>query len=281
MTADAKVGLLLGLFFIVVIAFLVNGLPEFIRQENTSPPAASIPTPTAEDIVLDNQVSQAVHRLYPSPRQRQTQPPLEQTVIEPVAEAIEVTPPVMPIANEAASDGPLVVQTHDLVNQTSVEYQTPKVSTDKSKTHVVGSGENLAVIAQKYYGSEQGNRRIVIQKLYEANTRVLKSPHRVCVGQKLTIPPLHTLMQEPVIIKAPDPTQKILDRHPGTFERVTSHKSKTTPEYIIQDGDNLWQIAKEFLGDGNRYKEILQFNANAIRNADDLRVGMRIKIPPK
>jgi hypothetical protein len=38
MTADAKVGLLLGLFFIVIIAFLVNGLPNFIQEENTSPP---------------------------------------------------------------------------------------------------------------------------------------------------------------------------------------------------------------------------------------------------
>ncbi len=29
MTADAKVGLLLGLAFIVIIAFLINGLPDF------------------------------------------------------------------------------------------------------------------------------------------------------------------------------------------------------------------------------------------------------------
>ena len=45
MTADAKVGLLLGLFFIVIIAFLVNGLPNFIQKENTSPPNAAIVTP--------------------------------------------------------------------------------------------------------------------------------------------------------------------------------------------------------------------------------------------
>ena len=31
MTTDAKVGLLLGLVFIVIIAFLINGLPDFLK----------------------------------------------------------------------------------------------------------------------------------------------------------------------------------------------------------------------------------------------------------
>ena len=35
MTSDAKVGLLLGLVFIFIIAFLINGLPRF-RSENNS-----------------------------------------------------------------------------------------------------------------------------------------------------------------------------------------------------------------------------------------------------
>jgi hypothetical protein len=35
MTSDAKVGLLLGLFFIFVIAFIINGLPRFRSDTNT------------------------------------------------------------------------------------------------------------------------------------------------------------------------------------------------------------------------------------------------------
>ena len=34
MTSDAKVGLLLGLFFIFVIAFIINGLPRFHNDTN-------------------------------------------------------------------------------------------------------------------------------------------------------------------------------------------------------------------------------------------------------
>jgi hypothetical protein len=77
MTADAKIGLLLGLFFIVIIAFLVNGLPNFVQREHTSPASATIATPTGPDIVLDNSISGAVHRLY-EPRQS-VQPQHEST----------------------------------------------------------------------------------------------------------------------------------------------------------------------------------------------------------
>ena len=63
MTADAKVGLLLGLFFIVIIAFLVNGLPNFIQKEHTSPSNVSIITKTGQDIVLDNGTIHTIEKM--------------------------------------------------------------------------------------------------------------------------------------------------------------------------------------------------------------------------
>ncbi|MHC4808452.1 MAG: hypothetical protein ACYTBX_19635, partial [Planctomycetota bacterium] len=36
MTSDAKVGLLLGLVFIFIIAFLINGLPRFRSESNNN-----------------------------------------------------------------------------------------------------------------------------------------------------------------------------------------------------------------------------------------------------
>ena len=36
MTSDAKIGLLLGLVFIFVIAFVINGLPSFRDATNSS-----------------------------------------------------------------------------------------------------------------------------------------------------------------------------------------------------------------------------------------------------
>jgi len=276
MTADAKVGLLLGLFFIVIIAFLVNGLPNFIEQERTSPPAASIPTPTAEDIVLDNRISETVHRLYPSRVQpRPAESPAEGTVPQPAAEAVVVAQ-APPAVVELPAQTPVVIQTDQLT--TPVARPVP---TQKSKSHVVATGENLALIAQKYYGAEQGNRRVVIQKLYEANSGVLKSPDRVCVGDKLIIPPLETLSAPERVVKAPDPAKGLLDKFGDMLESVKQPQPKAQAEYIIQPGDNLWKIAEEMLGDGKRHKEIQQFNKSTISGPDDLQVGMRILIPPK
>ena len=36
MTTDAKIGLLLGLVFIVIIAFVINGLPSFHRSPSSN-----------------------------------------------------------------------------------------------------------------------------------------------------------------------------------------------------------------------------------------------------
>jgi len=33
MTSDAKIGLLLGLVFIIIIAFVINGLPDFLQPD--------------------------------------------------------------------------------------------------------------------------------------------------------------------------------------------------------------------------------------------------------
>ena len=56
MTADAKVGLLLGLSFIVVIAFLVNG-PTYFTNSDKSEVETAVPAPSGRSIVIDQAVA--------------------------------------------------------------------------------------------------------------------------------------------------------------------------------------------------------------------------------
>ncbi len=275
MTADAKVGLLLGLFFIVIIAFLVNGLPNFIREENTSPPNASIIAPTGQDMVLDNSASEAVHRLHPRrvADQRTTQPPQETIVLE---SSPKQTPQVEIPDLVPQRQAPVVI-----VNNPPAVVQEV-AGAPKAKTHVVKSGEILPVIAKLYYGEDQGNRRIVIQKLYEANTSVLKSPDRVCVGQKLTIPSLDELLNTSGgVVKAPGPTKGVFEKIAEVFKPVEKKDIGSISEYVVREGDDLWSIAKQNLGDGKRYAEIVRLNKGKIKNANDIVVGARLKIPPQ
>lgn len=276
MTADAKVGLLLGLFFIVIIAFLVNGLPNFIQEENTSPANASIVTRTGQDMVLDNSVPRAAHRLYPSraaASQRITEAPQEMVVLD---SSPEQTPQVEIPDLVPQRQTPMVTQnTPSAVVQEVAE--SPKV-----RTHVVKSGEILPVIAKHYYGPEEGNRRVVIQRLYEANTSVLKSPDHVRVGQKLTIPPQEELLNpSDNVVKAPSASEELLKKASAILKWADKKDTTSISEYTVREGDNLWSIAQQKLGDGNRYKEIARLNKSKIKSANDVVIGTRLIIPPQ
>lgn len=62
----------------------------------------------------------------------------------------------------------------------------------------------------------------------------------------------------------------------GTFESISSEPqnssggssggSSSTFQYTVVSGDNLWNLAKKFLGAGNKYTEIYNANAESIEN---------------
>lgn len=77
-----------------------------------------------------------------------------------------------------------------------ITEETPKETVDKiseelkegndsskSKTYVVKSGDTLSKIAKNYYGNAND-----YDKIYQANKDILKSPHKISVGQELKIP---------------------------------------------------------------------------------------------
>lgn len=59
---------------------------------------------------------------------------------------------------------------------------------------------------------------------------------------------------------------------------IAMEADKTPTEYTVKAGDSLWKIAKELLGNGSRYGEIIALNG--IKN-DVIRVGQVLKIPKK
>jgi len=47
----------------------------------------------------------------------------------------------------------------------------------------------------------------------------------------------------------------------------------------VREGDSLWRIAAERLGNGSRYNEIAKLNADVLDDEDTLAVGMRLRLP--
>lgn len=84
-------------------------------------------------------------------------------------------------------------------------------------------------------------------------------------------------MKEYKFIKTPNVNTTLTSN--GTTLMTPQTQRETKPvasEYMVKQGDTLWQIAKRLTGNGNNYKTIAQ--KNNIKNPDLLKVGQRLVI---
>jgi nucleoid-associated protein YgaU len=289
MTSDAKVGLLLGLFFIFVIAFIINGLPRFRSDTNSNELTTMANSPNDSYIGSNERKAQASIRRESPLRGRR----------ENAAEAQEATRDggnvrykrPLPGGNVAAKDEGVTATTEDKVKPASpapdagkeTKANVPKrVKPDLPKIYVVQDGDNLAKIAQKFYGAVKGNKTINVVRIFEANRKLLKSPDDISVGQKLVIP---LLKDEAESVFSSSLFQRIKtsigikpsSAKPPTVSRPKPPSAQPSRQYVVCEGDNLWRIAAKQLGDGERFREIIKMNA--LDDEDYLTVGQRLRIP--
>ncbi len=260
MTSDAKIGLLLGLVFIFAIAFLINGVPGFTRTTSgNNELTGNMVKLQRRPYSAWNRASSSQVRTLIGPASRRGGG--EVAIVEQRESAgTESTAP--------SNQGVRYTASLPRSSAAAKDRSESKPSMTKSaQVYVVGSGDNLAVIAQKFYGSEQGNRQINISRIFEANRRVLKSPDEVYEGDKLVIPPLPS---SAVRVAASAQVHSIYKNKPV---------AKPVGKYVVREDDSLWRIAAEKLGNGSRYVEIAKLNTDVLDDDDDLTVGMRLRLP--
>ena len=306
MTSDAKIGLLLGLVFIFIIAFVINGLPRFRSAVANNEKAGNIVDPQNDSQAIGERERRA-QDMFTWQEQLAAEPADDfQTVTQglidnqntglgPVEESgsvtevarnnvtpgdIRYTMPLTPnasvIENPATQEPvhtPEAVVPVENTRQTQVQRPEP-VRAASPKSYVVQEGDgNLANIAKKFYGEIEGNRLVNVNRIFEANRGVLRSADEIYVGQKLVIPPLTVSTQSGTGNRSVFSSK--------LFERVNSIGGRTEPGrfYVVKDNDSLWTIAAEQLGNGGRYKEISKLNADIILDEDRLSPGMRLRLP--
>lgn len=297
MTSDAKIGLLLGLVFIFIIAILVNGIPKFGKSEPTNELTTNrdvirLRTDTPAIAAKERKISREV--IEPPVRYSR---PLNLNIerqVQPIEEVIELGGYEEAQEERSFASGqqlpdtqaerPMPVEQKQTVKAERIEppkARIERIEPPQLKTYVVVEGDILATIAQKFYGPVEGNRKVNVDKIFAANKSVLESPDSIFPGQKIVIPPL-SVSAENTVLKTLD--SPLLEEVTSIGRRHLARSSEGKENdniYTVVENDNLWKIAAEKLGDGNRYMEIYELNKRVMPNEHTVYVGMRLRLPSK
>ncbi len=266
MTSDAKIGLLLGLVFIFIIAFIINGLPRFRSNTNNNELTTNMINLQNGSIGIAAKERKAqgdFNRAQWIKQERADEAQTSSDDQEKIRYQVQLS-----------EDDPVVEAADD---KARINEPTP-VKPDFPKIYVVSEGDNLSVIALKFYGPEKGNKIITVNRIFEANRKVLKSPHDIPVGQKLVIPLLRD-KPDSAFPKSLFERVKSIGRNLTSADPPKTPRPKRNRQYVTREGDSLWRIAAEQLEDGTRYTEISELNADIVEDEDDIPVGLSLKIP--
>jgi nucleoid-associated protein YgaU len=283
MTSEAKIGLLLGLVFIFIIAFVINGLPSFWNKTNSNELTTVAGGPANDTLGLGEGERTA----------QETIEKMEPAASESAAGTQNIQGDVR-FAAELPKDSTKTVQTTELQQTTVAQAPPSEVIAENSseitaqspateqQTYVVCNGDSLYTIAKKFYGAAEANRKSTLDMLFRANRSTMKSPHTLKIGQKLVIPPLSAKSSQKSRIEnvSVTTTKKVQSTDVQQLS-ADDGTPKQTRDYVVQNGDSLWKIAAKQLGNGSRYDEIIEMNSDVLQNEDNLTVGMHLKLPAR
>jgi nucleoid-associated protein YgaU len=302
MTSDAKIGLLLGLVFIFVIAFIINGLPGLHHKDDGNKLTTNMVGLQNSQSGLGANERKVVLEPAPSglPAGGDTQS-TEGAAGSTDARFTMAIPQGTPTAADSAPAQPsgdgIAVAPVESTPAVSVEPATPTPAQNVPAGTVqpTAKPQTTKPAAPKFYGEKEGNKMANINAIFEANRKTLASIDELQVGQKLVIPPAVSLSNPPLAgSSVPAPTaggvlsgpgftkvDSIGQRHLTTSPDKPAPTAKSGNVYVVQEGDSLWRIAAQRLGDGNRFKDIVKLNGGVLSNEDDLQVGMQLKMPAR
>ena len=123
------------------------------------------------------------------------------------------------------------------------------------------------------------------EKLPEAGERIRQyrpmlseSPSEQTVNQPVEKPD-DSGQALPVAEPAPEQPEKIPD--PQELPQGEQSDDNSETYYVVDYDDNIWNIAKEQLGDVNLWDELLEENKDIIQHPDQIYVGQRLRLPKK
>ncbi|MCD6404764.1 MAG: LysM peptidoglycan-binding domain-containing protein [Planctomycetes bacterium] len=127
--------------------------------------------------------------------------------------------------------------------------------------YVISRGDTLQTISKNFYGTTTKWKLI-----QDANPDAIPNADVLKVGTKIVIPavPGAALRAQPPVTPS------------GTAPREAPAGGRI---HRVAQGDTLYSIAKQYYGDGNKWKKIYEANKDQLPNANALKVGQELTIP--
>ncbi len=203
MTRETRVGLVVGLMFIIMFGVVLSELgsvdkspdPEndvlagkFFAGAPVVPaprlqPRQEVPLVAASPAGAQGRaVVRGAQQPQPQPRRRPARP----VVVTPRRAVPQRPAPQRPVIR--AAEQTRTPRRSDPREMTMDEFARTRgvgASPQNSRTYVTCRGDNLTAIARKFYRTPS---RQAVMKIFNANSSVLRSPDSVGVGVKLVIP---------------------------------------------------------------------------------------------
>jgi nucleoid-associated protein YgaU len=257
MTRETKIGLLVGLAFIIVVGVLLSDYMSTAGAAQSAPlqlagtnlrsglglpisdqSATAIPAPMSaapRDIVPTNEeLTQRINPAPPPPRPNSSLVDVARQNGEEVVNTDAPPSPVRPIV--AAGPG---------------NYEAVP-------------GDSLSRIALKTLGANtRANREAIIA----VNPALKDDPDRIIVGKSYVIPHSGAPAQAPISV--------------STTVNKPAGPSGTGTVYTVKPGDSLWSIAVNQVGTASAVEAIKSLNQDVLADADRLKVNMKLRLPAK
>jgi nucleoid-associated protein YgaU len=299
MTRETKISLLVGLAFIIVIGILLSDhfrstqeLPQAVladvgataRRATNAPGTANPPinfvapseTSPNESVPTHEELTRPPSPVIPSPNTSNQpgndNPRIDNSTPPTEDHGADAPSPDRALANIAARNGEALVpanidgtnRTDDGMTMSPAPAPAPVPAVAGPRQYRAQEGDTVSRMASRFLGGNtQANRQAII----DANPSLQDDPDRVIVGKAYLIP-----------------------RSAGASASNGGSTAGTSPAtgaseyfYTVKEGDSLWRIANDELGDPSAVEAIKALNETILRGDDHdvVTPGMKLRLPAK
>lgn len=280
MTSDAKIGLLLGLVFIFVIAFIINGMPNLAPQQATH---ADVPVvvgfPDQQNLGITGSARAEADRNWnASTGQPESAPAVqtstEQTSAEQPATAVAQTP----------SPEPQVAGGQDVRYETPLPGAETGSPRNDSPNRIENPMARIENLLNRFVANQQN------QTPPAESMDVPAAPEQTATAERpqtvQTPLPRADVRSAETVARTPEQTKPsaAIAATPAV-KPVAAAKPIVGKIYTVGEGESLSTVAKNVYGpeEGNRYvniNRIYETNKDVLKSVHEVVAGQKLIIPP-